>query len=182
LTKASQDQWPKHQQNFLRYLQGDASATRSVFTELARILKGFYFARTRDQQVSEDLVQAALLKIHLARDRFDPELSLKTWVFTIAGRTLIDHWRGARDEIGFDEGNADNQLLGSDNPLSRIEAGQDLEKALAALKPNDRSVVYLYVVEGFSMAEIAQMQGSSEGAIKVRAHRAYEKMRKVLDA
>lgn len=175
------DPWSGHQQDFLGYLQGDTAATRRVFTAITKALRGYYFARTRDPALAEDLCQAALLKIHFARDRFDPGLSLKTWVFTIAGRVLIDHWRGLRegeelDEAALPEAAADLGLA------ERLEAGPDLEKALAVLKPNDRSIVYMSVVEGFSMAEIAQALGGTEGAVKVRAHRAYQQMRKVLQS
>ncbi len=187
------EKWKTLRLHFDRYLKNDPQATHALFTELTRILKAFYALRTQSRTQSEDLTQAALLKIHFARDRFDAAQSLKTWVFTIAGRTLIDHWRGSRPEdlaIPEDDENTtiDGALrnAGSDkiefNPALRTEMQNDLQKALGELKPTDRMIVYLYAIEGFSMAEISASLNLTESAVKVRAHRGYEKMRKVLNA
>jgi RNA polymerase sigma-70 factor (ECF subfamily) len=65
-------------------------------------------------------------------------------------------------------------------PEQKTLLSSDLNKALAELKPIDRSIVYLYGVEGFSMAEIAQALSLTEGATKLRAHRAYHELRGLL--
>ncbi len=182
--------WGKLSLLFAKYCAGDAHATRELFEEISECLTGFFYVRTRSRSEAEDLAQAALLKIHYARDRFDPGLSLKTWIFTIAGRVLIDHWRTRHDEevpLSEDEeergaqGYEDFQDASAD-PSLKTELSRDLNQALNVLKPDDRMIVYLYAVEGFSMAEIAQTMKLTEAAVKVRAHRSYEKMRKVLVA
>ena len=65
-------------------------------------------------------------------------------------------------------------------PEEKTQLHQDLNNGLSALKPMDRSIVYLYGVEEFSMAEIAEIHSISEGAAKIRAHRAYQDLRKFL--
>lgn len=176
--------WDQLRDSFLAYRRGDQAAARLVFGEIELAVKGFYRARMgAGTPEADDLTQICLLKLHFSRDRFDPEQSLKTWVFTIASRCLIDHWRklGARPEAALDrelfeeipEQNLQHDL--------KFEFQEGLEKALNALKPTDRSIVYLYGVEGLSMAEIAQAVGLSEGAVKVRAHRSYVKLRERLE-
>ena len=184
--------WQRLSLIYSNYLDGDPASTRELFEGLTESLIGFFFVRTRSESESEDLAQATLLKVHFARDRFNDELSLKTWVFTIAGRVLIDHWRARREEevplhegesdAGPGAGEAEAGALGlAAADLSfRSEFGRDLNKALNILKPDDRMIVYLYAVEGFSMAEIAGSMGLTEAAVKGRAHRSYEKMRQVL--
>jgi RNA polymerase sigma-70 factor (ECF subfamily) len=127
------------------------------------------------------------LKIHLSRQSFDSRLLLKTWVFTIAHRTLIDHWR-KRSRVDASESLDSSENMGdyADNSgaieLSNLLALRAvLEKALDTLKPLDRSIVYLGVVEGMSMAELAVVVNSTEGAIKVRLHRLLKGLRGLLN-
>ncbi len=167
---------------FLAYRLGDQAAARLVFSEMEKAVRGYYRARLGYQSTeTDDLTQICLLKIHFSRDRFDALQSLKTWVFTIASRCLIDHWRklGSRQEGSLDELEAEIPEGNLPHDL-RFEYSEDLEKALATLKPTDRSIVYLYGVEGLSMQEVAQTVGLSEGAVKVRAHRSYVKLREEL--
>jgi RNA polymerase sigma-70 factor, ECF subfamily len=187
--KKMETDWEERLALFIRYLAGDAATTRTLFISLSTVLEGYFHARMGGSSDAEDLLQATLLKIHFARDRFDVQQSLKTWVFTIASRTLIDHWRGnqsSQNEPLFEETEGDSvgQLLFSDllNPEQKTQLHGDLNKALATLKPIDRSIVYLYGVEGLSMAEIAEVHSLSEGAVKLRAHRAYQNLRKILGA
>jgi RNA polymerase sigma-70 factor, ECF subfamily len=178
--------WNQLQKDYVGYLAGDAQITGSLFTEISKILMPFFKLRVRSSETSEDLVQVTLLKIHFARDRYDAQAgSLKTWVFTIANRCLIDHWRGSKEEISHNdqllEGDALSGVPSAELDMAlKFEFNKDLNQALNLLKPNDRSIVYLYAVEGFSMAEIADLLGLTEAAVKVRAHRSYIELRKQL--
>lgn len=179
---------------FVRYRNGDSAAVGPLFLALQKVIQGFYWGRFRHEEDIRELTQVALLKIHLARDSFDSSRSLKTWIFTIAGRCLIDHWRGAAHESaaqtenavsphGTQDGAHDPDRQASDIPDNglplerRIELNHDLKKAMESLKPIDRTIVYLYAVEGLSMAEIAEVVALSEGAVKLRAHRSYQLLR-----
>lgn len=140
--------------------------------------------RTGSNEDAADLAQACLLKLHFARDRYDPERSFKTWVFTVASRCLIDHWRSGKNHLKMDsldgEGDAP-ELASPELPHDlRLEFNEELTLALGTLKPIDRTIVYLYGVEGLAMAEVAKTVGLSEAAVKVRAHRSYVKLRRLL--
>ena len=157
---------------------------------MMRVLRAYYRVRLNTDAEIDDLLQAALLKIHFARDRYHAELSLKTWVFTIASRTLIDHWRGKSSDAkvfdpNYTEAGEEHDPIAqmpafAIGPDLKLELTEDINKALLQLKPIDRSIVYLYGVEGFSMAEIAKTLSLTEGAVKLRAHRAYAELRKLL--
>lgn len=175
--------WDQLRVTFEAYRRGDQAAARAVFGEIERAVHGFYRARLGGGSPEvEDLTQVCLLKIHFGRDRFDATQSLKTWVFTIASRCLVDHWRklGKRQEASLD-GELAEEIPEENLALDlRLEYHEGLERALSTLKPTDRSIVYLYGVEGLSMQEIAGAVGLSEGAVKVRAHRSYVKLREEL--
>ncbi len=189
--------WESLRVLFLEYRDPNSgnskNAAIALFTALDKALHGFFWSRlsSNADQDSKELTQIAMMKIHLARDRFDSSLSLKTWVFTIARRSLIDHWRGGKQdhEALADEGlddDATSQLEqaadSAPSPERRFELNHDLKKALETLKPTDRTIVYLYGVEGLSMEEIAQSLDLTEAAVKLRAHRSYKQLRPLLGA
>lgn len=182
--------WEKLHDLFVKYRAGDSTAATMVYTILTDVLRAYFMVRLRSELVSEDLTQAALLKIHFARDRFDMNQSLKTWVFTIAHRCLIDHWRGSEatdktDSISSPGTEEDNDASTIELPSGmdlalRIQIKNDLNLALAHLKPLDRTIVYLRMVENLSIQEIAQTTNLTEMAVKVRVHRCYKQLQNFL--
>jgi RNA polymerase sigma-70 factor (ECF subfamily) len=185
--------WAGLETQFALYLHGDFQVVTPLFQQLKKSLFAYFKVRLNELADVEDLTQATLLKIHFSRDRYDPERSLKTWVFTIASRTLIDHYRGNSSEekhLGarssdfedgeLGEGELERIASGLIGPDDQTELSYDLNLALMTLKPIDRSVVYLYGVEGLSLAEIGLALHTTEAAAKVRAHRAYKSLRKLL--
>lgn len=74
------------------------------------------------------------------------------------------------------------ESLTGDNPLPAQNARSRLKLALAAVKPEDRALVTLFELEGWSIAELATINGLSKGAIKVRLSRTRHKMREALAA
>ena len=65
-------------------------------------------------------------------------------------------------------------------PHALAEAGCDVRSLLAGLPADQRDVIVLHWIEGFSFAEVALVVGASLSAVKVRAHRGYVAIRKVL--
>lgn len=179
-------QWLETQKLFDAYLEGNVAAVSALFSRLSLVVRGFFIARTRSECDSDDLTQATLLKIHLSRHSFDSRLSLKTWVFTIAQRTLIDHWRkksrlDLTESLEGSDGTVDySDTSGAIELSDMIPLRAVLEKSLETLKPSDRTLVYLSVMEGLSMAELAAVMNSTEGAIKVKLHRLLRGLRSFL--
>ena len=66
------------------------------------------------------------------------------------------------------------------NPAAAYAARQRLEKAFAVLSADDRALVTLRELQGWSISELARVRGQSEGNIKVRLFRARNKMREAL--
>jgi RNA polymerase sigma-70 factor (ECF subfamily) len=187
-----QANWEALEERFSAYLRADAAATDGLFRDLTRVLRGYFRARVPSELEAQDLVQATLLKVHFSRDRYDPTRSLKTWVFTIASRTLIDHWRGLSTELADSRSGGEiDEDGGAVDPLEKVATPElgpalraefhgDLSSGFKKLKPIDRSIVYLYGVEEMSMKEISEILEITEASAKVRAHRAYKVLRKHL--
>ena len=112
------------------------------------------------------------------------EAAFRTWAFTIARSRLIDAWRRAQRRpmrSGEDVGNAADRLglahSAPDSPSGQREA---VDEILAVLTPDQRAVLLLRYLHGFSTAETAAIVGKAEGAVRVLQHRALRTLRRVL--
>ena len=172
-----------------RYARGEDAAFGEVYDKLAPRLFGYLVKHTRDHARAEDVVQQTMLRIHRARGRFLPGAEVMPWAFAIARRLLIDTHRrgGARHEVlakDDDQEEAQDLLVALDAGADEIAIAKEtaamLEKELARLPENQRVAFELIKQEGLSVAEAAQVLGTTVAAVKLRAHRAYEALREVL--
>lgn len=68
-----------------------------------------------------------------------------------------------------------------ENPLPGLAARRKLEIAYRSVTPEDKALITLFELEGWSVEAIARMQDKSEGAVKMRLSRARKKMRAALE-
>ena len=181
-----------------RYLDGDQRAFGQLHAALSPRLRGLLAKLVRDNATAEDLLQATLLKAHLARDGFvvrgpHPDAAVQAWYTTIARNLALDHLRGQvrerkrRAEPGEDRDPI--QEIATDLPsIEEWQVDRDpaaeitrrVHEALAQLPTAQREVVELHKLAGLSMAEISERLQIREGAVRVRAHRAYKALARVL--
>lgn len=173
--------WDEMKSRFLDYRDsGSPQVTSMLFTELNRLFCAYFRSRLQSNEDIGDLVQDVLLKIHINRFAYRDELPLRTWVYTIASRTLIDHWRrrGRQTQRIHDDFAVETLPDPSDEAKS-VEDRNQCEMLLAHLTENERKLLRAYAVNDLSLRDIAETHGTSEGAIKVRVHRIYKNLRKI---
>lgn len=169
-----------------RYASGDDAAFAEVYDGLAPRLFGFLLRQTRDRARAEDVVQQTMLQIHRARGRFEPGAEVTPWAFAIARRLLVDQFRrGGREVLAAtDEDDSADLLVALDARADDLAAARELAARLDAelrrLPENQRIAFELLKQEGLSVAEAAQVLGTTASAVKLRAHRAYEALRSAL--
>jgi RNA polymerase sigma-70 factor (ECF subfamily) len=169
-----------------RYARGDDAAFEELYDGLVPRLYGYLLRQTRDRGKAEDVVQQTMLQIHRARGRFLPGAEVLPWAFAIARRLLIDqHRRGMREVLApTDDDGAAALLVALDAPADDIASAKQiatrLEVELRKLPENQRVAFELIKIEGLSVAEAADVVGSTVAAVKLRAHRAYDALREAL--
>jgi RNA polymerase sigma-70 factor (ECF subfamily) len=169
-----------------RYARGEDAAFGEVYDGLAPRLQSFLKRYTHDRARAEDVVQQTMLQIHRARGRFLPGAQVVPWAFAIARRLLIDmHRRGGREVLAPTNDDTLTQLMAAlDAPADDVviakEVALRLSQELSRLPENQRVAFELIKQDGLSVAEAAQVLGTTVAAVKLRAHRAYEAMRAVL--
>lgn len=154
-------------------LAGDERAYRKLLEALAPALRAVVrngYARYGANPVElEDVVQEALLAVHLKRQTWDTSEPLGPWIRTIARNKLIDalRRRGRRVNVDIDDF-AD--LIPAPEPEPTLDA-RDAERLLSILSDRQRDVVRAISLEGASTGETAKRFNISEGAVRVALHR-----------
>lgn len=163
------------------YIAGDSRAFRELFQRYAPMLQAMARRRLGASPDADDLVQQAFLQLHRARHDFRPGTRLRPWLVTIAMNLTRDllRRRGRRPEAPIDP-----ERMEAPGPAGGGAEGADearrVRAALAELPDDQREVIELFWLSGLAYAEISRIVGASEGAVRVRAHRGYVRLRELL--
>jgi RNA polymerase sigma-70 factor (ECF subfamily) len=170
-----------------RYAAGDDAAFAELYDALAPRLYGYLLRQTRQHAKAEDLVQLTFMKIHRARGTFLAGASVLPWAYAIARRLMIDDARrGGREVLRNDAEDAENAESAyapdppADERILAAELGQRIRTEVSRLPEAQRTAFQLIKEEGLSVAEAAQVLGTTTAAVKLRAHRAYVTLRAAL--
>lgn len=171
---------PTDEELMLRYVhRGDREAFEALFARYADRLYGWFRRSVPDDQVAADLVQQTFLHFHRARADFRQGSPVRPWLFTIALNVRREHFRrrARKPETSLDPVVHGEPSVGTDASTTEERL---LRRALAELPDASREVILLHWYEGLSFKEIAHLLGSTQSAVKVRAHRAYKALRELL--
>ena len=164
-----------------RYARGgDSAAFDMLFHRHAPRLKGYFIRTTGRDDLAADFVQQTFLHVHRARADFRPGAAFRPWLYAIGANVRREHFRRAarRPETPLDP---DHHPEPAEGPSVTTASDRALRRALADLPDAQREVLVLHWYQDLGFGEIAALLGGTETAIKVRAHRAYERLRAALD-
>jgi RNA polymerase sigma-70 factor (ECF subfamily) len=169
-----------------RYAAGDDSAFLEVFYGLAPRVQAFLCRLCGSVDLAHDLTQETFLKIHRARGSFASGHALVPWAYAIARNCFVSHARSGkvkarRKSVTLEDYEPVTGLEASaEESASARESAEIVERVLADMSVVNREAFILLRFEGLSVAEAARVLGASEGAVKLRAFRAYEALRAAL--
>lgn len=159
-----------------RYQGGDFAAARSLIDRLSPPLHRFFELQTANRADADDLLQEAWLRIHRVRHTYRPGRPLLPWIYAIARRVRVDHYRKVVRTTVRERPLEDL----SETPGAEVSHAEDLEELLAPLSDRQREVLGMLKVTGMSLQEVAQATSCSVGSVKQQVHRAYEKLRQTM--
>lgn len=163
------------------------SGTESAFEELVRrnqqrmlALVGGILRRREDV---EDVVQQVFLKAYVSIKRFDQRAAFSTWLYKIAVNECWDYLRKKKvrplvyeSDLSEEQVSRLDGIVSADRPpagvVERTEVKQLLEKMLEKLPEQDRQLLVLKEMEGFSVQELAEILDLNVNTVKVRLFRA----------
>src|SRR5881275_2531561 len=174
-------------QELMRIVQaGDFSPASEIYDRYSGRIYNFAFRFLKNSEAAEDAVQEVFVKMIRHANQFHGDAKLSTWLFSITANWCRDYLRKADNKTK----ESDDVLVtlpassenSPDRNLEQRENEQRIKKALALLTPEQREAILLSRYQGLSYAEIAQIAGCSEGAVKTRVFRAMETLKKALTA
>jgi RNA polymerase sigma factor (sigma-70 family) len=167
----------------------DEGAASDFIRELYPLVLKLVRAHLPRRASEEDLCQVIFIKVLSNLDQYSGKVPVEHWVSRIAVNTCLNALKAesSRPELRWSDLSSDQAavleaLAASPTELdpSSGAASRDLvETLLGALNPQDRLVISMLHLEGYSMDDIKQTTGWSIATIKVRAFRARQKLKKI---
>jgi RNA polymerase sigma-70 factor, ECF subfamily len=161
-----------------RYQQADPAAPGALVASLSPALLRFFRYNPASREQAEDLLQETFLKIHRMRHTYRPGEAVLPWVYAIARHVRVDNYRRVR-RIAAHESAAET-LPEAAGRKDTLDSALEFEALVAQLPDSQREVVVMLKAAGMTVEEVARATSSSVGAVKLRAHRAYESLRALL--
>lgn len=164
-----------------RWKAGDSRAATMLVSRHSQALARFA-SSSGEREGIEELVQDTFVRAFASIDSFRGESSLRTWLFTIERRLMLDRRRAERrerDTVPLEEADRVSEY-GALDALIAEEVQERVRKSLDALSPTQREVFTLRVQQGLSYKEIAVIVDSTEGATRVHYHNAIRTVKEFL--
>ncbi len=160
------------------YQQADEQAFTELAHRLSPQLRGFFLGPHATRRHADDLLQDFWLRVHKARHTYEAGRPLLPWIYAIARYARTDAYRRMARVETQHEGEPDltpdpKSLAGS------AEARSEFRALMARLPARQRGVVLMLKAGGLTLDEAARATGSTIGATKQTAHRAYTNLRAI---
>ena len=135
----------------------------------------FLLKKTGDHHLSQDLLQTTFVIAYRKLHRFNPKYAFSTWIYTIANRQAINHFRRQRP---FDSEDADRVVEETPDTemLAAERAHQLWAKARRLLTEAQYDALWFFYGEDRNLEQTARVMDRSAGSVKVLLHRARNKL------
>ena len=159
-----------------------ASPSSAAFTQLYRRnvtpVYSYVYSRGGSRADAEDLTEQTFTEALEGLERYEEQGKARAWLFTIAHRRVIDHYRSRREELPFDEAlDSPINIPGPEAAVIRREQLAQLSQLVADLDEEKRELLQLRFVAELTYQEIGEVVGRSEGAVKKAIYRLLDRLR-----
>lgn len=158
----------QQQRDVVAAVAGDRNAFGRLYDLHIRDIYDFLYYKTHHVETAQDLTSQTFMKALRSIASFDStRASFRTWLYTIARRTVIDHYRKTKPTANIEDAFdiASDTDIERDAHLSQLMV--QVQPLLAQLSAQQREIVLLRLWQGKSYAEIAEIIGKSESACKM---------------
>jgi len=162
------------------FRSGDASAFEVLFQRWSGRLLRYLERMVREPAVAEELMQETFLRVHRAREKWEPSARFSTWLYTIATNVALNELRrpfrrSPHESADEDREGAPRELHGAapapDDVAHARRMGVAVDAALAELPERQRAALWLTAVEGLSYSEVAATLETTPQSVKALVHR-----------
>ncbi|NQV89430.1 MAG: RNA polymerase sigma factor [Parcubacteria group bacterium] len=145
-----------------------------------RIYRYVFFRVGHNEDVAQDLVSEIFMKTLKNFHKYNPEISKSAWIYRIAHNHIANYFRDKKLQVDVED--VKYTLVGEDGRETILETEEQLflSKALDGLEVEERQLVTLKYIHGYSYREMSELVGKTSDALKVATHRAVKKLRGVM--
>jgi RNA polymerase sigma-70 factor (ECF subfamily) len=164
------------------YQAGELAAFEELFHAFRQPLWHYLYSRVMNRSRADDLLQETFLQIHLSRKTYQPGRSVKAWAFGVARNVCLMDYRQRR-RVESHEFFSDPTFEEMPAPTieNRAHDRRLLQQALGSLSTNEREVLLLRHQWGFTFEEIGAILGIRPGTARVRAFRATQNLKDLIE-
>lgn len=163
--------------------QGDKNAYGLLLRDIAPYIRNVVMRGLANPDWADDIVQEVLLSIHKSLKTYSGDRPFKPWLYAIINFRKMDFLRKHYKQRDQKQETYEQTVFSGDNVTFPDFTGElkDIEEALDSLPEKQRRVFTLMKIEGYTAQEVANEMDMSVSAVKVSAHRAVNKLRKILE-
>jgi len=154
----------------------DEQAFHVLYRRTAAALRAYVARVLGSVTHADDIVQESYLRLVRSPPATTDPQQLRAWLFRIASRLIVDHWRRGRHE----HGRPDELAATRGAPPADIPLRLDMARVFEQLNPQQRQLMWLAYVEGADHREIATALGLRERSVRVLLHRTRRKLARLL--
>ena len=151
------------------------SSQKQLFEKYYGLAKKICLRYAGSSDEVDEMVNDGFLKVFAKIKLYDANQSFEAWFRTVLVRTCIDYYRKNSPKVSLIDIQNAPQIESNDGLIERMSAEEILE-LVQKLPPSYRMVFSLYVVDGYSHAEIAEMLNINEGTSRSNLVKARHKM------
>lgn len=167
----------------LRAQKGDKVAYDALLRDIAPFIRGVILRSLAQPDWADDITQDVLISVHKSLHTYSADRPFRPWLMAIVNFRRTDYLRkhyGGRRHLRTSLDDVEFQKTYVTNPVHAGEY-EDMQRALNSLPVQQRRAFQMVKVEGHSAQDAAKVMGISVSAVKVAAHRAMKKLRKILE-
>ena len=158
---------------------GCIESFESLVGQFEKPLYHFLLTKTRNHHQAEDLLQDTFLITYRKLDRFNPAYPFSSWIFTIANRLAISHYRKQKSLVEEHEFATETTPVGK--VMEREWARLLWAQAKRLLSENHFTALRLFYSEGMTIDEVAFTMKRKPNSVKVWLHRARKRLAQELN-
>lgn len=158
---------------------GDLEKASILFDRYNKHLYNFFVKISFNKELGQDLTQNVFLRMIRFKHTYRADGKFKSWIFQIARNVYADHYRSNKLMISDNEDVSviEEQVTAIDESIISDEKEKLLYIAMYRLKDEQRELLWLSKFQKMKYDEIAQIYETNTGAIKVKVHRALNKLK-----
>ena len=163
--------------------RGDQPAMQQLYGSFNRRVFAFALNRLNDRAEAEEVTIDTLLEVWKNPQRFRGESRFSTWLLGIAHHKVVDRLRSRRNDHVPVDAHAElieDQALRPDQMVEAADQRRMLTDCMDKLPDEQRECLYLVLLEGLSLDEVARIQSCPENTVKTRLFHARQKMKSCL--